>query len=824
MTEVRKLWRDKASAGGLNPGLSIFSQPRRNHEPPQPYRRTLLFVAAIFTFTMKFIAAIPIILAYGPAIFDLALTGRGVSRPTQTSTTDWALAQFYTIHMGKPSLAIPPTGLGGAALTEWSDHGHNNQDSAVSIWATVHVTPRRALANVGTVITSFNRRRLYQQWRYIRGWWRLNSGRVIEEALIIYFYSSPLLAFILRVWRKRILRHRRLEAETTATLVQPSPILASFVAVQCLVRTDLIQTTQRNVYSSSCIQNVSNIVAFGGTPTPSPFHLIHHLVFDFRAGLRVVSTPTEYPARLIPQQLLSVSTTHTGAVSVYKKIRLGQQVSGAPTASTGIFSGFEAPGSGPNGSNPQRIVIITLVVVPQGFTIIHYEAVDSIAFWTVTTILNPGTSGAPAVSRHASNIYRMVPKRTVTFRTRDLIEAGSSQSEVSFIDSLISRRVFHSNGLALPRTSLAPEIVRVGEPLPSPSPLVEEDGSPEGQRSSARVSPSFISIYSVEGVLVMGCSVIDEVLHWSVCFFPRQGYHISQHSNNDGALLTQSTSAYTTLLEALLRERSIYPPWISRLAGILALNVPGETTKGRLATTEVDITATPLRPSTPDTLTAHAISGVEPEVQVALAPSADTGDAIKVEEAEEEESEDNNLVEAASVPLPPSRPASPEAEEVSEQDEEDPVQATSIPLPDSRSGSPEPHAVTRDSDLRQHIATLCHQYLVLRTMLVRPVLPEEARAIRAGLRPRLCSLESRARERRGLAPLTSVEAEPVGQQQEEVVVEEEAEGEEEEVEEDLEIEPSTEDQDVGIVEDDFRRPFRLVIPVAVVRHISTNIH
>ena len=77
MTEVRKLWRDKASARGSNPSLSIFSQPRRNHEPPQPYRRALLFVAAIFTFTMKFIAAIPIILAYGPAIFDLALTGRG---------------------------------------------------------------------------------------------------------------------------------------------------------------------------------------------------------------------------------------------------------------------------------------------------------------------------------------------------------------------------------------------------------------------------------------------------------------------------------------------------------------------------------------------------------------------------------------------------------------------------------------------------------------------------------------------------------------------------------------------------------------------------
>ncbi|KAG8961475.1 hypothetical protein FRC05_005931, partial [Tulasnella sp. 425] len=126
MTEVRKLWRDKASAGGSNPGLSIFSQPRRNYEPPQPYRRALLFVVAIFTFTMKFLAAILIILAYGPAIFDLALTGRGVGRPTQTSTTDWALAQFYTSDTSKLSLAIPPTGLGDAVLTG-SDHDHNNQ-------------------------------------------------------------------------------------------------------------------------------------------------------------------------------------------------------------------------------------------------------------------------------------------------------------------------------------------------------------------------------------------------------------------------------------------------------------------------------------------------------------------------------------------------------------------------------------------------------------------------------------------------------------------------------------------------------------------------
>ncbi|KAG8961482.1 hypothetical protein FRC05_005938, partial [Tulasnella sp. 425] len=713
MTEVRKLWRDKASAGGSNPSLSIFSQPGRNYEPPQPYRRALLFVVAIFTFTMKFLAAIPIILAYGPAIFDLALTGRGVSRPTQTSTTDWALAQFYTSDTGKPSLAIPPTGLGGAVLTG-SDHGHNNQDSAVSIWATVHVTPRRALASVGTFITNLNRRRLYQQWRYIRSWWRLNSGRVIEEAGIIYFYSLPLLAFILRAWRKRVLRQRRLEAESTLALVQPSPISASSAAVQSLARTDPIQTTQRNVYSSSCIQNVDNIVAIGGTPTPSPFHLIHHLAFDFRACLRVLSTSTGYPANLIPQQLLSVSTTHTGAVSIYQKIRLGQeQVSGAPTASTGIGSGFEAPGSGPNGSNPQRIVIVTLVVLPQGFVIIHYEAVDGIAFWTVTTILNPGASCASAVSRHANNIYRVVPKRILTFRTRGLIGAGSSQSDVPSIDSSTSRRLFFSNGLALPRTSLAPEIVRVGEPLPSHEPLVQEDGSPEGQRSSAMVSPSFISIYSVEGVLVMGCSFVDEVLHWSISFFPRQGYHISQHSNNDGALLPQSTSAYTTLLEALLREKPVYTPWISRLAGILALDVPGETVKGRLATTEVDITTIPLPPSTPDTPTAHAVSDAEPEAQVALAPSVETGDATKVEEAEEEESKDNNLVEAAFVPLPPSRPASPEAEEVSEEDEEELLQATSTPLPDSRAGSPEPHAVTRDSNLRQYIATLCHQYLVL---------------------------------------------------------------------------------------------------------------
>ncbi|KAG8940198.1 hypothetical protein FRC04_005485, partial [Tulasnella sp. 424] len=671
--------------------------------------------------------------------------------------------------------------------------------SAVSIWATVHahVTPRRALANVGTFITSFNRHRLYEQWRYIRGWWRSNSGRVIEEALIIYFYSLPLLAFILGVWRKRVLRQRRLEAESTATLVQPNPFLASSVAFHSLVSTDLIQTTQRNVYSSSCIQNVNDLVAISGTPTPSPFHLTHHLAFDFRACLRVVSTPTGYPAKVIPQQLLGVSTAHTGAISVYKKIRSGQeQVSEAPTAPTGIVSGFEAPDSGPNGSKPQRIVIITLVVLPQGFVIIQYQAVDGIAFWTVNIILNPGTSCASAVSRHASNIYRIVPKRTVTFRTRGLIEAGSSQFGISSIDLPTSRRLFHSNGLTLPRTSLAPEIVcRVGEPLP----LVQEAGSPVEQRSSARVSPSFISIYSVEGVLVMGRSFIDEVLHWSISFFPRQGYHISQHPSNDGALLTQSTSAHTTLFEALLRAKPVYTPWISRLAGILALDVPGETVMGRLATTEVDITTIPLPPPTPDTPTAHAISDVEPEAQVALAPSADTDDATKVEEVEEEESKDNNRVEATFVPLPPSRPASPEADEVSEQDEEELLQATSIPLPDSRPGSPELPALdpsARDSDLRQHIATLAHQYLVLRAMLVQPVLREEARAIRAELRPWLCSLVSRARERRGLAPLTSVEGEPEGQQKEEVVVEEEAEEEEgEEVGEDLEIEPSTEDQD-----------------------------
>ncbi|KAG8968040.1 hypothetical protein FRC05_001673 [Tulasnella sp. 425] len=89
--------------------------------------------------------------------------------------------------------------------------------------------------------------------------------------------------------------------------------------------------------------------------------------------------------------------------------------------------------------------------------------------------------------------------------------------------------------------------------------------------------------------------------------------------------------------------------------------------------------------------------------------------------------------------------------------EEESIQAAAsgfdIPLPDSRPESPEfhgPDGSPRSLDLYLYITALSHQYLSLRSTLVRPLLPEEARAIRAELRPRLGSLERRARERRGL--------------------------------------------------------------------------
>ncbi|KAG8976215.1 hypothetical protein FRC05_004465 [Tulasnella sp. 425] len=142
-------------------------------------------------------------------------------------------------------------------------------------------------------------------------------------------------------------------------------------------------------------------------------------------------------------------------------------------------------------------------------------------------------------------------------------------------------------------------------------------------------------------------------------------------------------------------------------------------------------------------------------------------------------------VAAAFVPLPPSRPASPYAKEISDQGEEEVLQASFIPLPDSRPGSPEFHALdpsTRNSDLYQHIATLSRQYIILRAMVVRPISPEEARAI-----GRSCD---------------HAEAEPEAQEEEEVVVEEEVEQKQEqeergEVEEDLEMDSYTKNQGVA---------------------------
>ncbi|KAG8949377.1 hypothetical protein FRC04_008612 [Tulasnella sp. 424] len=230
----------------------------------------------------------------------------------------------------------------------------------------------------------------------------------------------------------------------------------------------------------------------------------------------------------------------------------------------------------------------------------------------------------------------------------------------------------------------------------------------------------------------------------------------------------------------------------------------------------------------------HTVSHVEPKTQVGLAQSMNLNDASNMDQSEEEEIEDSGTEDAASIPLPPSRPTSPEAEEVNATVGEEFLQADLIPLPESRPESPEVHGPdpsTRSLDMYQYIAALTHQYLSLRATLSQPILPEESRAIRAELRPRLSGLRERALIRHGLGSPAPVEAE-LEVQQEEVVVEEEEvqeEGQEEQEEQDeeepgddLEIDPSAENQDVGNVEGASRRPFRLKTPIAVIRHISTN--
>ncbi|KAG8949386.1 hypothetical protein FRC04_008621 [Tulasnella sp. 424] len=152
-------------------------------------------------------------------------------------------------------------------------------------------------------------------------------------------------------------------------------------------------------------------------------------------------------------------------------------------------------------------------------------------------------------------------------------------------------------------------------------------------------------------------------------------------------------------------------------------------------------------------LTQGTASDIEPEAQVVLDPSVDSDDGNAGDEAEEAETEGNDLMEPALVPLPPSRPTSPEAEE-------ELIPVDFFPLAESRHNSPESQVLdrsTRRSDLYQYIAALSRQYLNLRATLVRPLLPGEARAIRAELRPRLGGLEERACERRGLPTFTSRE-------------------------------------------------------------------
>ncbi|KAG8977885.1 hypothetical protein FRC05_000413 [Tulasnella sp. 425] len=84
--------------------IATTSYPSLTDDPRSSLQSSVIF-------TMKVLAIIAIVLAYGPVIFDLAVTGRAVIQPTRTSITDPALSHFYTLHMDKPSPVIPPTGL-----------------------------------------------------------------------------------------------------------------------------------------------------------------------------------------------------------------------------------------------------------------------------------------------------------------------------------------------------------------------------------------------------------------------------------------------------------------------------------------------------------------------------------------------------------------------------------------------------------------------------------------------------------------------------------------------------------------------------------------
>ncbi|KAG8991709.1 hypothetical protein FRB90_001246 [Tulasnella sp. 427] len=452
---------------------------------------------------MKLLTFIIFIMAFGPKLFDWDAVGRDVLPPTQTYTAE-VVRTAYSPYLGQPLLGVSPTGglvnrldvgnpwptLSGMYVLPLVSPSGYNTDWVVSFLTVVSVITRRIVRNVDVDLRFDLYPQLVQQWHDLSH--RIqNIGTVLVQEMI-NMRKLVNIDVALELDRGQ-LSGRWHDFCRWLRILGPS-----FIEKTETSRKDPQQSRQTNPISDDALICRDGHVVLA--PKPSSFQLVRRPRNSQLAAAEAstVERARQFSCLHLNALVIGAFFRHTVAVvlppagSAFDEPRVNRPK--LVTSSFGLRTGVWILDLG---WRPR----MSLREMCNSFVLLH-------------------------VSPPRRKSYRSQSSRgTFTFPTQLLIENGvPSQSDPSSAD-LPCLVDFAARLQSLYALIHPPGVCRL--PLPSETYL----------------------FFSVEGVLVLEHSVLEDVARWTTVFFPRRNYHLANHSTNVQEAPVAITKGDTNALE-----------------------------------------------------------------------------------------------------------------------------------------------------------------------------------------------------------------------------------------------------------------------------------
>ncbi|KAG8991657.1 hypothetical protein FRB90_001276 [Tulasnella sp. 427] len=461
---------------------------------------------------MKLLTFIIFIMAFGPKLFNWSAIGRDVLPPTQTYTAE-VVRTAYSPYLGQPMLGVSPTGglvnrldvgnpwptLSGIYVLPLVSPSGYNTDWVVSFLTAVSVITRRIVRNVDLDLRFDLYPQLGQQWHDLSH--RIqNTGTVLVQEMVnmrklvnIDVALGLDLGQLSGRWhdfcrRLRISGPSFIE-KTTISSTYPYLLLTILSLLGCLCLIKTRETSRKDPQQSRQTSPISENALICRD--------WHVLLAREPSSFQVVRKPRN-------SQLAAAEASTVERARQFSCLHLNALVIGA------FFRHTVAVVLPPAGSafDEPRVNRPELVTTSSG---LHPDVRILDLGWRPGMSLREMCDSFVLlhVSPPRHKGYRSQSSRgTVTFPTRLVIENGvPSQSDPSSADL---RCLVDFAARLQSLYALIPLAGVCRPPLPSETFL----------------------FFSVEGVLILKHSVLENVAQWTNVFFPRRNYHLANHSAN----------------------------------------------------------------------------------------------------------------------------------------------------------------------------------------------------------------------------------------------------------------------------------------------------